>query len=335
MGRAVAEGDRARFRARPNPWVGAVVVTIDGASFTGATEMPGGRHAERVALDEAGPAARGATMYVTLEPCAHHGRTAPCADAVIEAGIERVVIGLSDPDPRVAGAGMARMRDAGLCVEVGTGAESVSRQLAPYLHHRRHGRPLVVLKLAATLDGRIAAPDGSSRWITGTEARSDVHRLRAESDAVLVGAGTVRSDDPSLTVRDWTPAADVAVPDRGLDPRRIVLGTVPAGARVNPATEASGDLDELLEQLGSEGVLQLLVEGGAAVAGELHRRRLVDRYVVYLAPALLGGDDGASMFSGAGAPSMDDVWRGHLDAVSRFGDDLRIDLIPTDSEERA
>jgi diaminohydroxyphosphoribosylaminopyrimidine deaminase / 5-amino-6-(5-phosphoribosylamino)uracil reductase len=149
---------------------------------------------------QAGADAAGSTLVVTLEPCSHHGRTPPCVDAIVAGGVARVVVGLLDPDPKVAGRGADALRDAGIDVEVGVGAESVAEQLAPYLHHRRTGRPYVVCKLATTLDGGLAAPDGTSQWITGVEARADAHRLRAESDAIVVGAGTVRADDPALTV---------------------------------------------------------------------------------------------------------------------------------------
>ena len=333
MAMAVAQADRARFWARPNPWVGAVVVAPSGAAFAGFTEPPGGRHAERVALDAAGDDAAGATVYVTLEPCCHHGRTPPCADALIDAGVVRVVVGVTDPDPQVAGRGIERLRQAGIRVDLGTRRDAVTTQLAPYLHHRRTGRPLVVLKLAATMDGRTAAADGSSRWITGPEARADAHRLRAHSDAILVGAGTVRADDPTLTVRDWAPADDVARPEGGLDPRRIVLGRAPAQARVHPATEATGDLSVLLDRWGGEGVLQLMVEGGATVAGAFHRGGLVDRYVLYLAPALAGGDEGAPLLGGPGPSSMADLWRGRIHAVETLGADLRVELRPTVPEE--
>lgn len=318
MAQAVALGDEVRADTSPNPWVGAVVVPAgDDPVAEGATRPPGGPHAEVVALELAGESARGSTLYVTLEPCSHHGRTPPCADAVIAAGVSRVVIGVLDPDPHVAGQGAARLRDAGVEVEVGVLAGEVEASLAPYLKHRRTGLPWVVLKLAATLDGRIAAPDGSSRWITGPEARADVHRLRAESDAVLVGAGTVRADDPALTVRD----------SPGSDPLRVVLGKIPHGARVEPALVHTGDPQELLYELGKRDVLQLLVEGGAKVAWLFHDRRLVDQYVLYFAPALMGGDDGVPLLRGPGAPSMDQVWRGRISSVRPIGPDVRIDVL--------
>lgn len=330
MERALAAADGVRASTSPNPWVGCAVV--DGAGQVvgiGATQPPGGAHAEVVALRQAGDRARGATVVCTLEPCAHHGRTPPCVDALRQAGVARVVVGVLDPDPNVAGRGADALRAAGVDVSVGLAAERVEAQLAPYLKHRRSGRPWVVLKLAATVDGRIAAPDGSSSWLTGELSRADVHRLRAESDAVLVGAGTVRADDPRLTVRgaDGRPL--------GRQPLRVVLGPVPPGARVEPALSLSGDLATVLDELGRRHVLQVLVEGGAAVAHQFHAAGLVDRYVVYLAPAIFGGDDAVPMFAGAGAPTVDSLWRGRLVGVCRLGDDVRIEIEPCNPDRKA
>jgi diaminohydroxyphosphoribosylaminopyrimidine deaminase/5-amino-6-(5-phosphoribosylamino)uracil reductase len=201
MARAVALAEGGRGTASPNPMVGAVLVRdgrVVGEGFHAAAGRP---HAEAVALAAAGASAQGATCYVTLEPCAHHGRTPPCADALVAAGVARVVAALADPDPRVGGAGLARLRAAGVAVAVGAGAAAAAEQNAAYLTHRRLGRPRVTLKAAASLDGRVAAPDGTSQWITGPAARADGHRLRAEADAVAVGAGTALADDPRLTVR--------------------------------------------------------------------------------------------------------------------------------------
>jgi diaminohydroxyphosphoribosylaminopyrimidine deaminase / 5-amino-6-(5-phosphoribosylamino)uracil reductase len=199
--------------------------------------------------------------------------------------------------------------------------DEVRAQLAPYVKHRATGRPFVVLKLAASLDGRIAVPDGTSTWITGEEARADAHRLRAESDAIVVGAGTVRADDPALTVRYGI---------EGPEPLRVVLGKAPEDARVRPCLELTGSLEDVLDELGRRGVVQAMVEGGATVAGELHRAGLVDRYVLYVAPALFGGDDGTPLFNGPGAATMEDVWRGRITAVDRLGDDVRIELEPVE-----
>jgi diaminohydroxyphosphoribosylaminopyrimidine deaminase/5-amino-6-(5-phosphoribosylamino)uracil reductase len=323
MGQARAAAAAVRRRVAPRPWVGAVVVPAgqpDHAGFAGATDGRTGPHAEIVALAAAGDAARGATMYVTLEPCSHHGLTPPCADAVIETGIARVVIGTVDPDPNVAGQGIARLRSAGIAVEVGVDAALVESQLRPYLHHRRTGRPYVVLKLAASLDGRTAAPDGTSKWITGPEARLDAHRLRADSDAIVVGAGTVRSDDPALTVR--LPESERGADDT--EPLRVVLGSAPPVAAIRPCLELTGAPGEILDDLGARGALQVLVEGGAGVAHSFHAAGLVDRYVLYVAPALFGGDDARGLFSGPAAATIDDIWRGRIVDVALLGDDLRL-----------
>ena len=321
MRRAIANAAAVRAATSPRPWVGSVVVSADGAAFDGATEPSPGRHAEVVALDAAtaaGPAhTEGSTIYATLEPCSHTAVTGPCADAIIAARPARVVVGIEDPDERVRGTGIERIRQAGIDVTVGVCEAEVRAQLAPYLKHRSTGRPWVVLKLAATLDGRTAAPDGTSQWITGPEARTDAHRLRAESDAIIVGAGTVRADDPTLTVRH--------VPTTK-QPLRVVLGTAPADASIHPALELTGPLDQILDELGGRGVLQAMVEGGAKVAHDFHAAGLVDRYVVYLAPALAGGDDARGLFAGPGAPSIADLWRGRITDVVRLGDDLRIEM---------
>ncbi len=315
MRRALQVAATVRTTTSPNPWVGCVITP---GPFEGATEPPGQRHAERVALEAAGARARGATLFTTLEPCAHQARTPPCTDAIIGAGIAHVVVGMEDPDPNVSGAGIAALRTAGIHVDTGVCADEVRDQLAPYLKHRATGRPWVILKLAASFDGGTAAPDGSSQWLTGDAARADAHRLRAESDAVIVGAGTVRADDPSLTVRHVA----------GRDPLRVVLGHAPEGAAVHPALELGGDPAGILDDLGARGVLQALVEGGPTVAGAFHRAGLVDRYVLYLAPALFGGDDALPTFAGPGATTLADVWRGRIVSVTQLGDDLRVELAP-------
>ena len=325
MGQALSAAAKVRRRVSPRPWVGAVVIPAgqpDHAGFEGATDGRTGSHAEVVALNAAGDAAKGSTLYVTLEPCSHHGLTPPCADAVINAGVARVVIALADPDLKVAGQGIERLRAAGIDVEVGCRADDVARQLAAYLHHRSTGRPFVVLKLASTLDGRTAAPDGTSQWITGDEARLDAHRLRADSDAILVGAGTVRSDNPSLTVR--LPDGERGVDDT--EPIRVVLGAATAEAALQPCLEVSGDLGTILDDLGRRGVLQLMIEGGASVARAFHQAGLVDRYVLYVAPAFFGGDDALGLFSGPGAPTIGQLWRGRIVDVARVGDDLRLEI---------
>ena len=315
---AVDTACTARLRSRPNPWVGAVVVAQNGEVFTGATLEPGNAHAEIVALNAAAHHAQGSTLFSTLEPCNHTGRTGPCTQAIIDAGVSRVVVGTLDPDSKVSGSGVQQLRNAGLTVDVGVLEQEVKQQLAAYLHHRATGRPFVVLKMASTIDGRIAAADGSSKWITGETARKRVHQLRAESDAIVVGAGTVRADDPSLTVRD----AD------GPSPRRIVLGTIDASAKVHPCTQWTGTLPDLLDTLGKEGVVQLLVEGGARVAASFHRERLINQYIMHIAPVIAGGDNAAGVFAGPAASTMADMWRGRIVSTTNLDGDIEIILEP-------
>ena len=315
---AVDTACTARLRSRPNPWVGAVVVAQNGEVFTGATLEPGNAHAEIVALNAAAHHASGATLFSTLEPCNHTGRTGPCTQAIIDAGVSRVVVGTLDPDSKVSGSGVRHLRDAGLTVDVGVLEQEVKQQLAAYLHHRATGRPFVILKMASTIDGRIAATDGSSKWITGETARKRVHQLRAESDAIVVGAGTVRADDPSLTVRD----AD------GPSPRRIVLGAIDASAKVHPCTQWTGTLPDLLDTLGKEGVVQLLVEGGARVAASFHRERLINQYIMHIAPVIAGGDNAAGVFAGPAASTMADMWRGRIVSSTNLDGDIEIILEP-------
>jgi diaminohydroxyphosphoribosylaminopyrimidine deaminase/5-amino-6-(5-phosphoribosylamino)uracil reductase len=230
MRRALELAALGRGTTSPNPMVGAVLVRDGEVVGEGFHRAPGQPHAEALALERAAGRAAGATCYVTLEPCAHHGRTPPCAAALIAAGVTRVVAAIEDPDPNVRGQGFARLRAAGVQVDVGIGAAAAEAQNAAFLLHRRQGRPRVTLKAAASLDGKVAAPDGTSQWITGEAARADAHRLRAEADAVAVGAGTALADDPRLTVRlpGWS----------GRQPLRVLIdatGRTITGARSAPA----------------------------------------------------------------------------------------------------
>ena len=329
MMKAIEAASLVRLRTSPNPWVGCVIVTVDGQVFVGATEAPGGRHAEVVALNAARATradTQGATAFTTLEPCGHHGRTGPCTEALIAAGVSRVVSAITDPDQLVGGQGFVALRSAGVTVDIGLCADLVTEQLRPYLHHRITGRPFVILKLASTLDGRTAAADGTSQWITGEPARKAAHQLRAESDAIVVGSGTVRRDNPTLTTR----LVD------GPSPRRIVLGHAPKQANVHPCLEWDKSLSELLNTLGNDGVLQLMVEGGATVASSFHQQNLVDRYVLYVAPAFMGGNDGAPLFNGESAPSMQHLWRGTLRNVRQLGSDIEVTIDnPRTNEEKS
>lgn len=335
MRRALELAEAVRYFTSPRPWVGCVVVAADGSVFEGATDGAEGPHAEQAAVAEAGDKARGATLYTTLEPCVHYGKTPPCADAIIKAGICRVVIAVGDPDEKVSGRGVAALREAGIEVEIGVCQSEAEELLAPYLTHRTLGRPHVTLKLAATLDGRTAMPDGSSQWITGEEARADAHLLRAQSDAVIIGAGTARRDNPSLTARD-APLPSHVRPEQ-VQPKRFVLGEIPQGSRllesdtskgISPAEELRGDLSGILADLAKQDILSVLLEGGSSTAAAFHEAKLIDRYVFYLAPALAGGAQGAPVLAGETAPNIADVWRGQIQSVKKIGDDLRIDLKP-------
>ncbi len=354
MDQALAAGAAARRHTAPNPWVGCVLVRDGEFVGAGASEPAGQAHAEAVALGRAGERARGATAFVTLEPCSHHGRTPPCADALIAAGISRVVAALEDPDPRVAGQGFARLREAGIDVTVGLGADTAARDLAPYLHHRRTGRPFVVAKVATSVDGRAAAADGTSKWLTSEAARADAHELRADSQAVMVGSGTALADRPELTVRDAA-VAPLHAPTRVvLDARGRVPASGPlfdpefaptlvvtsargadaidawraAGAKVEvvaAGAESDGvDLDETLALLGREGVLQVLVEGGGRLLGALFAGGHVQRLVMYVAPLALGtGGFPALDFAGPG--TINDASRLHLTSVKQLGPDARLE----------
>jgi diaminohydroxyphosphoribosylaminopyrimidine deaminase/5-amino-6-(5-phosphoribosylamino)uracil reductase len=327
MALALDQGLAACGVSTPNPPVGAVVLDTDGVVVgAGHTQPVGGPHAEVMALRQAGRASRGGTAVVTLEPCDHVGRTGPCTHALLAAGVARVVYAVDDPDP-VAGGGAATLRDAGVDVVAGESADAAaSGALAGWLHRRRTGRPRVTAKIAATLDGRIAAPDGTSRWITGATAREHVHAERARLDAIVVGTGTVRVDDPELTARH----ADGTL--RGRQPRRIVLGRsgIPGDARVHGAGEPpvavrSHDPHDVLAAAGN--ALDVLVEGGPTVLGAFFAADLVDRVRVYLAPTILG----------AGRAAVDDVTVGTLadahrlrrESVLELGDDILVTLVAT------
>jgi diaminohydroxyphosphoribosylaminopyrimidine deaminase/5-amino-6-(5-phosphoribosylamino)uracil reductase len=330
MARARALGESVLGTTSPNPAVGAVILSADGAPVgEGATAPPGGPHAEITALAQAGERARGGTAVVTLEPCAHTGRTGPCADALLAAGIARVVVAVPEPT-ELAGGGAERLRDAGVEVVLGVDrAAAEAGALAAWLTGVREQRPYVVWKVAATLDGRVAAADGTSRWITGEQARAAVHRLRATCDAVVVGSGTALADDPQLTVRD-DDGRNVA-----RQPLRVVVDRrdrVPANARVlddaaPTHVSRAADPAALLAELFDRDVRRVLLEGGPTLAAAFLREGLVDEAVVHLAPTLLGagpaliGDLGISTITGALSLSIVDV--------TPLGRDVQIRLRPT------
>jgi diaminohydroxyphosphoribosylaminopyrimidine deaminase/5-amino-6-(5-phosphoribosylamino)uracil reductase len=363
MGRAIDLALAGLYTTRPNPRVGCVLTTPEGEPVAeGWTAPAGGLHAEARALAAAGDAARGTTAYTTLEPCAHHGRTPPCADALIAAGVARVVVGAGDPHDRVDGEGLRRLRAAGVAVETGL-REAECRALNPGFHARHErGRPWVRLKLAASLDGRTAMADGESRWITGPEARADVQRLRARSCAIVTGVGTVLGDDPRLTLRRGELAG---LSDFDLDfldahpPLRVVLD---AAARTPPAalvldggallicaegadvtrvealraraevlrvaSSAGGgvDLDAVLAALAARECNEVLLECGPTLAGSAVAAGRVDELWLYQAPMLLGA--GARPLVEAGFDRLADAPRFETVSTERFGDDLRLVLVP-------
>lgn len=348
MHRAIQLAVGVQGTTNPNPAVGAVVLDRDDAiAGSGATRPAGDAHAEIVALTVAGERARGGTLVVTLEPCRHVGRTGPCTDAVIAAGVARVVFAVADPFGPAAG-GADALRAAGIDVESGLLVDEASADLLPWLTAVRRQRPHVTWKYAATLDGRTAAADGTSRWITGEESRRDVHRLRARADAVVVGIGTVLADDTRLTVRDWpttrqplrvvvdgkarTPLSArildaeartlLAVGDDA-DPERVKL-LRDTGAEVVELPRRDGllDLGALMAALFEREQLIVLLEGGATLAGSFVHQRLIDTVVGYHAPALLGA--GPPVLNDAGIPTISAAVRLAVTDVATLGDDVRV-----------
>jgi len=330
MARARELGESVLGTTSPNPAVGAVILDARGQRVgEGATAAPGGPHAEVAALAQAGERARGGTAVVTLEPCAHTGRTGPCADALIEAGVARVVVAVPEPT-QLAGGGADRLRAAGLDVELGVEqAEAEAGALASWLTGVRQHRPYVIWKVAATLDGRVAAADGSSRWITGPEARAAVHRLRATCDAVVVGSGTALTDDPQLTVRDAQGREAARQPLRVVVDRR---DRVPATARVHDdaaptMVSSAGHPADLLTELFDRDVRRVLLEGGPTLAAAFLREGVVDEAVIHLAPKLLGA--GRSLVSDLGIPSIGGALSFQVAGVTLLGGDVAIRLRPT------
>jgi diaminohydroxyphosphoribosylaminopyrimidine deaminase/5-amino-6-(5-phosphoribosylamino)uracil reductase len=347
MRTALRAAARGLGRTSPNPAVGAVVVRGGVVVGRGHHARAGAPHAEVVALRQAGPRARGADLYVTLEPCDHFGRTPPCSRAILDAGVRRVFVGSRDPNPLVDGRGLARLRRGGVQVVVGLLAGECDAFLAPWLTFIREKRPFVTLKAAVTLDGRLATRTGDARWVTGEAARAWVHRLRDRVDAVLVGAGTARADNPRLTTR---------LPGRrGRDPLRVVLDTrlsLPPGLMLlNPRSEAATlvahaavprpgqrlapgvellrvkrgqgglSLPDLLAKLAARGVVHLLVEGGARVHGRFLEAGLVDRLAVLVAPKLAGAD-GLPLAALRGPERMRDALALEGVEITRLGDDV-------------
>lgn len=357
MRRAVELATSALGLTSPNPVVGCVILDPAGVpSGEGRHEGAGRPHAEVIALRAAGERARGGTAVVTLEPCAHTGLTGPCTRALIDAGVARIVYAVGDPNPPAAG-GAEELTAAGMSVEAGVGAAEAERANEQWLTAIRLGRPYVIWKYGASLDGRVAAADGSSRWVTGPDARADAHRLRAATDAVIVGSGTLLADDPHLAVRGVpllrrTPPLRVVVDTqariragaRVLDGAAPTVLAVAEDARVPddvaahaqvlrlPRSKEGLDLTALLAGLRDLDVVSALLEGGPTLAGSFMAAGAVDRVVAYLAPAFLGSN-GRAVLDGWSAASIDDAWRFRLDEVTPLGTDIKIVARPQDGTE--
>lgn len=349
MARALRLAKRGAYSAHPNPMVGCVIVADGAIVGEGYHELAGEAHAEINALTAAAERARGATAYVTLEPCVHHGKTPPCAAALREAGIAQVVAALEDPYPEMRGRGLEALRDAGIEVRVGLMVDSVRSLLAGFLRRVTQGRPFVRLKIAASLDGSTAMLNSDSKWISGPDARADVQRFRARSGAIMTGIGTVLADDPSLTVRD--PAIDT----QGRQPLRVVVdsalrmppsakmlalpgqtviycgdktGWAPLAAAGAEVVEVGGaghglDLQGILEDLGSREVNDVLVEAGPTLAGAILEARLVDELVIYQAPHIMGSET-TRMFRTPAWTELADRAALEITDLRRIGDDMRI-----------
>lgn len=348
-----------RGQTSPNPQVGAVIVKDGKIVGTGAHLGAGTPHAEVHALRMAGEAADGSTMYVTLEPCAHHGRTPPCTDAIIAAGIREVVLGCEDANPKVRGSGITKLRKAGIDVVTGVLESECGKLNEAFFHYIQSGIPFVTVKTASTLDGKIASASRDSKWVTGEQARACVQRLRHENDAIMVGIETVLADDPQLTAR---------LPEGGLHPIRIIVDSrlrLPKGARVCDTTEAPTwvfcteerdrdkekaltakgvrvftagkkakvDLAAVFRFLGTREVTSVLVEGGSTLNGSLLREGLVHKVITFLAPKLLGGAASLTSFGGEGWNRMSDAISLSDVEVSQFGEDLCITGYPQFSPE--
>lgn len=346
----------AKGNTNPNPLVGAVLVKDGVIVGTGLHRKAGEPHAEVHAFRMAGEHAKGATLYVTLEPCSHYGKTPPCAKLVKESEVARVVVAMEDPNPEVAGRGIQLLRDAGIEVEVGVLEEEAKRLNERFIHNMLTARPFVISKFAMTLDGKIATHTGHSQWITGEVARQEVHQLRHEVDAILVGVGTVLADNPSLTTR--LPQGN------GKNPIRIILDSklrTPLDANVIDTNEAKTilvtsedadlnvvstyeekgvqvlciaktenglDLDAMLEQLYQLGITDVLVEGGGAVNASFLRAGLIQKYLVYMAPKVLGGQNSVSPFTGQDVETINAAELVEFSEVEKIGDDLRITAYP-------
>ena len=348
MQRALELGWSALGTTSPNPAVGCVIVRDGEVVGEGWTHPPGQQHAEAAALRQAGARAQGATLYTTLEPCNHHGRTPPCSEAIITAGVAEVRSAVRDSNPNVAGGGVDRLNEAGIRTHIGECAGEAQQLIEAFVKHSRTGMPFITAKYAMSLDGKIAARSGDSKWISGEESRLFAHLLRAQSDAIIVGINTVLADDPQLTARDADGNANerqplrVVLDSQGRMPRDANMLTAPGdtlvvvaddfeggvweGAEVArmPAGKGGVDLPSLLAALGERDITSVLVEGGGATIGALFDLNLVDRVVAFVAPVIIGGNEAISPVGGIGIARMEEALRLRDTEVRRFGGDVAI-----------
>lgn len=359
MSKALKLAALGRGSTSPNPLVGAIVIQRDKIIGKGYHQKAGTPHAELFALQEAGELAEGSTLYVTLEPCCHYGRTPPCTEAIIKAGIKRVVVAVLDPNPLVAGKGVRRLREAGIEVQVGVLEEEAERLNEAFFKYIRMRKPFVTLKAAMSLDGKIATSTGDSRWITGEDARLYVQQLRVESDAIMVGIGTVLADDPLLTVRlpgeskkplrvildsslclpedsklvqtaREVPVIVAAVRGKYQEQKRVLLEQQGVEVWDFPGVDGRVNLENVLEELGKREVVALLLEGGGTLNSSFLEGGLVDKFILFLAPLIIGGRDAPGAFGGAGYPRLKDaLGLGNL-GIERIGRDLMVTAYPVE-----
>ncbi|SCA62699.1 Riboflavin biosynthesis protein RibD [Chlamydiales bacterium SCGC AG-110-M15] len=352
MKRAIAIAENARSSTPPNPWVGTVIVRDSQILSEAHTSPYGGPHAEVNALKPLSMSAKNATAYVTLEPCCHFGKTPPCTDALIQSGISRVVIALKDPDANVAGLGMQKLLNAGIQVDLGVGVEEATASLAPYLHHRKTGRPYCVLKAATSIDGRLAAADGSSKWITGPESRSEVQRIRSHSQAIMIGAETAIRDQPRLNLREQPSEAPLKQPLRVIvdsharvplegdlfntedsptllftciEPPKDYLDKGVDLVQVKKGKGGIGvDLGDCLDELGQRGILQLMIEGGGSLFNSFLQEGYVNKLILFQGACSLG-DQGTPLFSGPGPRSISEAKKWKLLQLKQFANDVMME----------
>lgn len=350
----------ARGKTNPNPLVGAMIVKNGMIVGSGLHRKAGEPHAEVHAFRMAGDHAKDGTLYVTLEPCSHHGKTPPCAELVKSSGVKRVVIAMVDPNPLVAGKGINILKEAGIEVTVGVLEEEARLLNERFIHNMIAGRPFIISKVAMTLDGKLATYNGDSKWITGSEARESVHRIRNQVDGIMVGIGTILADNPELTTR---------LPEGGKNPIRIILDTklrTPLDAKVTkvtdeaktwivvgenadkekitlmtnlgveiitaPVNESGFDLNSMLEKLYEKGITDILLEGGSELNGAFLKGNLLDKYIVYIAPKMLGGHRSKTPFAGVDAESMAEAINLEFHSIEQIGRDLCITAYPLEKE---